>query len=68
MKDVSGLSWSRKAMIRCGLSLGLNGEWSREQLSPELQEIILKYPKEFQGLAESSDSSGMPSSREEPVD
>jgi DDE superfamily endonuclease len=41
MKDGSGLSWSRNAMIRCGLSLGLNGEWSREQLSPELQEIIL---------------------------
>jgi DDE superfamily endonuclease len=28
MKDKNGLSWSRKAMIKCGLSLGLNGQWA----------------------------------------
>jgi DDE superfamily endonuclease len=58
MSAASGLSWSRKAMIRCGLSLGLNGEWSVEQLSPELREIIAKYPKDFQGLEEYSCSDG----------
>jgi DDE superfamily endonuclease len=47
MKDKNGLSWSRKVMIRCGLSLGLNGQWGVNQLSPELPEIIKKYPNEF---------------------
>jgi hypothetical protein len=39
-------------MIRYGLSLGLNGEWSVEQLSPGLRETITKYPKDFQGIEE----------------
>jgi hypothetical protein len=56
MKDQNGLSWARKAMIRCGLSLGLDGTWSVAKLSPELQEIIKKYPADFNGVEPSSES------------
>lgn len=31
-----GISFARKAMIRCGLSLGVNGRWEVSQLSREL--------------------------------
>lgn len=31
-----GISYARKAMIRCRLSLNLNGRWEVAQLSPEL--------------------------------
>ncbi|POM74275.1 LOW QUALITY PROTEIN: Hypothetical protein PHPALM_8798 [Phytophthora palmivora] len=34
------MSYARKAMIRCGLSLGRNGMWSEKQLYPLLPEII----------------------------
>jgi hypothetical protein len=57
MKDKNGLGWSRKAMIRCGLSLGLNGQWGVNQLSPELQEIIKKYFNEFAGIEEPDSAS-----------
>jgi hypothetical protein len=36
-RDSSGLTFARKAMIRCGLSLGLGGAWCVGQLSSELQ-------------------------------
>lgn len=39
-RDINGLTFARKAMIRCGLSLDVNGVWHEKQLSPELQEII----------------------------
>jgi hypothetical protein len=35
-----------------GLSLGLNGQWGVNQFSPELQEIVKKYPNEFAGIEE----------------
>jgi hypothetical protein len=57
MKDKNGLSWSRKAMIRGRLSLGLDGQWRVNQLSPELQEIIKKYPNEFAGIDEPDSAS-----------
>jgi hypothetical protein len=42
--------------MRCGLSLGLDGRWGANQLSPELQEIIQKYPNEFAGIEEPDSS------------
>jgi hypothetical protein len=57
MKDKNGLSWSRKAMMMCGLSLGLYGHWGMNQLSTELQERIKKYPNEFAGIEETDSAS-----------
>jgi hypothetical protein len=48
-RDSSGLTFVRKAMIRCGLTLGLGGPWCVGQLSSELQEIIRQHPREFAG-------------------
>ncbi len=45
----SGLTFARKAMVRCGLACGRDGEWSTNQLSYELQEIIAKWPSHFNG-------------------
>ncbi|ORY50527.1 hypothetical protein BCR33DRAFT_846982 [Rhizoclosmatium globosum] len=47
-KDSDGLSYTRKAMIRCGLSLE-NGEWKESMLSKQLQDIINKYRDNFDG-------------------
>jgi hypothetical protein len=49
MRDRSGLTYARKAMIRTGLSLNLNGLWEGAQLFPRLQEIIKKYPNHYAG-------------------
>ena len=49
MVDGQNISYARKAMIRCSLALGLNGTWSIEQLSLELQGIIAKYRSYFDG-------------------
>jgi hypothetical protein len=46
---LAGLTYARKAIIRCDLTLGLDRTWTVNQLSSELQEIVLKYPKEFAG-------------------
>ncbi|KAE9142817.1 hypothetical protein PF001_g12367 [Phytophthora fragariae] len=48
-RDKNGLNYARKAMIRCGLSLDVDGKWRVEQLFSHLQEIIRKYPDEFTG-------------------
>ncbi|CAM6124006.1 unnamed protein product [Calypogeia fissa] len=48
-RDKNGISYARKAMIRCGLALNLNGRWDIDQLSPELQNVIRKYPEHFRG-------------------
>ena len=48
-QDENGLSFPRKAMIRCGLSLDIDGIWRRQQLFPHLQDIIIKYPANFEG-------------------
>ncbi|KAL3678568.1 hypothetical protein R1sor_021524 [Riccia sorocarpa] len=42
------LSYARKVMIRCGLSLNVTGAWEERQLNPELQNIIQQYRTEFE--------------------
>jgi hypothetical protein len=34
-------------MVMCGMSKGFDGEWRKEQLTEKLQELIAKYPGEF---------------------
>lgn len=50
MVDSDNISYARKAMIRCGLALDLDGTWSVEQLFPHLREIIAKHRPYFEGL------------------
>ncbi|RLN91689.1 hypothetical protein BBJ28_00026100 [Nothophytophthora sp. Chile5] len=50
-RDTHGLTYARKVMIRCGLSLGMDGTWSIQQLFPHLQENVKKYPSHFDGEA-----------------
>uniref|UniRef100_M4B587 Uncharacterized protein n=1 Tax=Hyaloperonospora arabidopsidis (strain Emoy2) TaxID=559515 RepID=M4B587_HYAAE len=50
MREAAGLSYARKEMIRCGLSLDVSGRWHKNQLSPELQQIISKYRRHFEGV------------------
>ena len=47
MKDKNGVSYARKAMIRCGLGLDLDGEWQESHLFPELQMIIKNHRAHF---------------------
>ena len=49
MKDKNGVSYARKAMIRCGLGLDLNGKWKESQLFPEMQMIINNHRAHFDG-------------------
>lgn len=49
MRDENGLNYARKAMIRCGLSLDVNGQWRKEQLFPHLQMIIAEHRNHFNG-------------------
>jgi len=37
MRDANGLTYARKAVIRCGMPLDLDGQWCASQLLPELQ-------------------------------
>lgn len=46
-RDADGIIYVRKAMIRCGMSLNLNGRWDVEQLFPRLQEIVNMYGDDF---------------------
>lgn len=48
-RDANGMSHARKAMIRCGLSLDVDGNWSVRQLSPELQRIVQQHRIYFDG-------------------
>jgi hypothetical protein len=41
--DSDNISYSMKAMIRCGMALALDGTWSMAQLFPHLQEIVAKH-------------------------
>ena len=43
MRDKDGIRFARKAMIRTGLALNINGQWEGRQLFPKLQEIVNKY-------------------------
>ena len=47
--DCDNISYARKAMLRCGLALGLDGSWSVGQLFPHLQKIIARHLQYFQG-------------------
>jgi hypothetical protein len=40
LRDKNGIPYVRKSMIRCGLSLDLNGVWCVKQLFPKLQRIV----------------------------
>lgn len=42
-RDTDGVSYARKAMLRCGMALNLNGKWEQMQLLFELQGIIRNY-------------------------
>lgn len=48
-RDSDGVLYVRKAMIRCGMALNLNGQWEVKQLFPHLQEIVRKYEENFNG-------------------
>jgi hypothetical protein len=50
-RDANGLTFSRKAMIRCGLALNVTGQWHIQQLSPQLQAVIAAHPNHFDGEA-----------------
>jgi hypothetical protein len=47
--DCDNISYSRKAMICCGMALALYGTWSVAQLFPHLQESVAKHLQYFQG-------------------
>ena len=49
MKDKNGLTYARKAMVRCGLSKNLNGVWEVKQLFPKLQELVKGHKSYFDG-------------------
>ena len=49
MVDNDGTPLVRKAMIRCGLSLSLNGQWAKTQLFQHLQDTIDRHPLQFEG-------------------
>ena len=49
-RDSVGVFYTRKAMIRCGMALNLNGQWEVKQIFPHLQEIFKKYEENFKGL------------------
>ena len=48
-RDSNGLTYARKAMIRCGLALDVTGEWRIQQLTPQLQTIIATHRNHFDG-------------------
>ena len=49
-RDENGMSYARKAMIKCGLSKEpLSGEWKETQLFEHLQVIIHKHREYFEG-------------------
>ena len=47
--DENGISYARKAMIRCGLAKDITGSWSESQLFQHLQNIINDYREYFDG-------------------
>lgn len=48
-RDEDGLSYARKAMIRTGMALNINGRWEETQLFPRLQQIIATHRNHFNG-------------------
>jgi hypothetical protein len=49
MRDANGIGDARTAVIRCGLSLDVTGQWHVPQLSLELQQIVGKHRAHFDG-------------------
>jgi hypothetical protein len=47
--DCDNISYSRKAMIHCGIVLALDGTWSVAQLFIYLPEIVAEHDQYFQG-------------------
>ena len=47
--DNNGMPLACKAMIRCGLSFNLNGQWEKTQLFQHLQDVVNRHPIEFEG-------------------
>lgn len=45
----NGINYSRKAIIQCGISLGLDGRWYEKQLKLEFQVIFSKESHFFHG-------------------
>jgi hypothetical protein len=43
------MSYAKKAMIRCGMALDVDGSWSVNQLFLHLQDIVAKHVQYFQG-------------------
>ena len=48
--DEDGMSIARKAMIRTGSSLDVDGTWKVEQIFSHLQDIIAAYPENFNDM------------------
>lgn len=48
-RDLNGVLFSPKGMMRCGLELNLNEKWKDQQLLPHLQVIPDNYIKTFDG-------------------
>lgn len=48
-RDRDNVLYTRKAMIRCGMALNINGVWEETQLFPHLQNIVAKYRENFEG-------------------
>jgi hypothetical protein len=58
LRDKNRITYARKSMIRCGLSLDLKGVWCVKQLFPELQRIVKEYPSHFDGTHRNDEDSG----------
>ena len=48
-RDHDGLNYARKALIKTGMALNLNGQWEERQLFPKLQNIIRTHRSYFEG-------------------
>ena len=48
-RDAYRLSYAQKAMIRCELSLDIDGVWKVEQLFDNLQDIIKENRNHYEG-------------------
>ena len=47
--DCDNMTYARKAMIRSGLALDVDGTWNVHQLFPHLQELVAKHESYFPG-------------------
>lgn len=49
VREKDGVLYVRKYMIDCGIDLNLNGQWVVQRPFSNLQEIVKKYPNNFNG-------------------